>query len=106
MDTSHLSKGTLHVNRNFFWLNAYVRDMMDLTREHAKYIGVKLNLNSSVPDELMVNSDGRRIQQILQNLLSNAIKFSEKGSAITVETTLNDGWIGIGVTDMGIGISE
>lgn len=54
-----------------------------------------------------LNIDSDRIQQVLTNLISNAIKYSPPSGLVTIATTKNNsGKIEISVTDQGPGISE
>lgn len=57
-------------------------------------------------DELYVNADVGKIQQVLYNLLDNAIKFSHQDSIIKIETTERHNKIFISVKDSGIGIPK
>lgn len=60
----------------------------------------------SVPTDLpAVEMDPDRMAQAVGNLLSNAIKFTPTGGAIRVETSVNSGWLEIGVADSGPGIA-
>jgi PAS domain S-box-containing protein len=68
-----------------------------------------LDLAADVPENLILESDRRRVKQVLMNLFSNAIKFSDKGGVrVKVETlqgqlrvSVSDGGIGIRPEDMG-----
>ena len=72
----------------------------------------EIEFTSYFPDEmenLIILSDGIRIQQVLDNLISNAIKYTERGKIETgLSLRLEDGreYIEIYVKDTGIGISE
>lgn len=66
-----------------------------------KHITIELLLAAQV---LYVSADMEKIQQVLYNLLDNAIKFSDRDSAIRVETTEKHGKVFISVRDSGIGI--
>lgn len=57
-------------------------------------------------DELYVNADIGKIQQVLYNLLDNAIKFSHHDSIIKIETTERHNKIFVSVKDSGIGIPK
>lgn len=52
-----------------------------------------------------IETDKKLIKNILINLISNAIKFSEEGSRVQVQSTIEDGLATIRVEDEGIGIS-
>lgn len=55
-------------------------------------------------DEMYVNADKDKIQQVLYNLIDNAIKFSHHDSVIRVETSLKKNKLFVSVKDTGIGI--
>jgi len=60
-----------------------------------------------VPKRLpKVHADQLRLERILYNLLENAMKYSPQGSKIRVSITRKRGFLIVGVTDQGIGISE
>ncbi len=68
-----------------------------------KTIAIELILTG---DELFVNADIGKIQQVLYNLLDNAIKFSHQDSIIKIETTEKHNKIFVSVKDSGIGIPK
>lgn len=57
-------------------------------------------------DEMYVNADMGKLQQVLYNLIDNAIKFSHHNSVIRVETSLKKNKLFISVKDTGIGIPK
>lgn len=57
-------------------------------------------------DEMYVNADIGKIQQVLYNLIDNAIKFSHQDSVIKIETSLKKNKLFISVKDAGIGIPK
>lgn len=69
--------------------------------------GVKMYFTSDFPDDYMITSDGRRIQQILFNYLSNACKNTQEGEIhLHCSKTENPGKITFSVTDTGIGVPK
>lgn len=57
-------------------------------------------------DEMYVNADMGKIQQVLYNLIDNAIKFSHDNSVIKVETSQKKNKLFVSVKDTGIGIPK
>lgn len=57
-------------------------------------------------DEMFVNGDELKIQQVIYNLLDNAIKFSHHDSIIKVETTEKRDKVFVSIKDSGIGIPK
>ena len=53
----------------------------------------------------MLNSDRRRVEQILLNLLSNAIKFTDHGE-VNLTCAIENGTVAFRVRDTGIGIAS
>lgn len=68
-----------------------------------KTIAIELILTG---DEMYVNADMGKIQQVLYNLIDNAIKFSHHDSVIKVETSLKKNKLFVSVKDTGIGIPK
>lgn len=68
-----------------------------------KNIAIELILTG---DEMFVNADVEKIQQVLYNLIDNAIKFSHHDSVIKVETSLKKNKLFVSVRDTGIGIPK
>lgn len=66
-----------------------------------KLITIELVLTG---EEMPVNADMVKIQQVLYNLVDNAIKFSHKNSSIKIETIERSNKLFVSVKDSGIGI--
>ena len=66
---------------------------------------VKLVFENRVSEDLSVNSDMLRVQQILTNFLTNAIKNTESGT-ITIGCTTEEapGYVSFYVADTGVGV--
>jgi PAS domain S-box-containing protein len=66
----------------------------------------ELELTVELPDgEVVVETDGGKLRQILVNLLSNAIKFTERGG-VTLRVRLQPDHVELDVADTGVGIPE
>ena len=64
-----------------------------------------LALKISVPNDLQMHTDRKRLLQCIINYLGNAVKFTEVGS-ITISAKKYDEKVEILITDTGIGISQ
>ncbi|HEU4994117.1 MAG TPA: PAS domain S-box protein [Gemmatimonadaceae bacterium] len=78
---------------------------------HAQASEAGFALNVDAPEELFIETDSRRVRQVLHNLISNAVKYGRKGSiTVTVETKGRGpapgpgAWVAASVTDTGPGI--
>jgi signal transduction histidine kinase/ActR/RegA family two-component response regulator len=74
-------------------------------RARAKNIGLRLELDPSVPEDVI--GDQGRLRQVLINLVGNAIKFTSSGEVsveVSVDNSNNSG-VHFAVRDTGIGIA-
>lgn len=65
----------------------------------------EVTLVNRVPDDLIVPTDQRKLDQIIKNVLSNAIKYNRPQGTVTVSTTQTPQEWTLTVVDTGIGIS-
>jgi signal transduction histidine kinase len=61
-------------------------------------------LTWSCPDDLVVDVDHARIEQVLVNVVENAVKFTPDAGAVHVGVERRDGEVHVSVADTGIGI--
>jgi PAS domain S-box-containing protein len=69
-----------------------------------QYAQHDVTLTFSGADDLRVNADYEKSQQILLNLLSNSLKFTPDGGRVTVEAHSENGFVYMTVADNGRGI--
>ncbi len=93
------------LEKTVFDINRVIRDTAASAEVQlgAKNITLELVLTG---DELFVEADMGKIQQVLYNLLDNAIKFSHHDGKIRIETTEKHQKVFISVKDNGIGIPK
>ena len=98
------TKGML-LNRSDFDINQMIRNTAATFEGicQNRLIGIELVLTG---EQLTVNADPDKIQQVLYNLLDNAIKFSHNDSIIKIETTEKSSKVLVSVKDNGIGIPK
>ena len=66
-----------------------------------------LTLETDVPaDPVVIESDARRVRQILLNLLGNAVRYTERGSVRLELREAEEGAVELRVVDTGIGIAR
>jgi len=68
----------------------------------------QINLDQRLPDEqnIFVQADATRLNQVLSNLLTNAIKYNQEQGVISIYLTQNRNKVKIFVQDTGLGIPE
>ena len=102
---NNLNTKGLMLNRTNFDINAVIRNVaatFEGTCKNKK-LAIELILTG---EELYVNADMEKIQQVLYNLTDNAIKFSHHDSLIKIETTEKKNKVFVSVKDYGIGIPK
>ncbi|QAY65778.1 sensor histidine kinase [Paenibacillus protaetiae] len=113
-------------------MNAMIMDMLELSKYEAKAIQLqtgtfpisglirstlelftplleskKLTAVFPEQEQLVVEADAKRIEQVLSNLFSNAIRYAVQGSAITIEAKRTaEGTVAVSVENTGPSIAE
>jgi len=111
LDYSKLATGNVKAVMRSTNLRTIVNTVASSVQTKASLSGIQLrtNMSKELPD--MIQTDGRRLQQILYNLLGNAIKFGKRGEFVDfhidmvhdAETTTNA--VQFSVKDYGKGLS-
>ena len=110
LDFSKLEAGKLHIENQYFNLNALLKSVHSLfyLQAEEKNLLLTVKVADNVPVDVM--GDALRLQQILLNLLGNAIKFTQQGqvclslTAQEIQDTV--AVIRFSIADTGIGISK
>ena len=117
LDLSKIESGTMAVDITTVPFNEVRKFVESTFRQVADLKGLQfeVNLDPALPPALQ--TDTKRLQQVLKNLLSNAFKFTERGSVSLTTRVATEGWnpeqellnaantvIAFSVTDTGIGI--
>jgi len=117
LDLSKIESGTVSIDLSDLPVTN-LQDYIDRTFRHvaeSKKLEFNIRLDSTLPKA--IQTDTKRLQQVLKNLLSNAFKFTEHGEVLLEMFVAEAGWstenqnlnnagtvIGFSVRDTGIGI--
>lgn len=109
LDLSKIESGTLGAHISSVSINSIILDLKRTYGQTAERKGLKLSFDveDGVPEE--INTDEKRLSQILKNLMTNAVKFTSEGSvSLSVGTALKAGYdyLKFTVADTGIGIAK
>jgi len=104
-------KKTFDDNVEYFKLNKETFNLSDLVKSVVNSFLINaennnITLNSYIDEDIIVNSDKDKFNQILQNLLSNAIKAIGRNGNIDVYLKNDNKEITLRVLDDGVGIEE
>ena len=103
LDVSKIHAGKLELNTSLFNLNLLLRETVNNLQQTAQHHRLLFNENT---EELMVNADRARIEQVIINLISNSIKYMPLPGNIIIDAYKKEGNVVVSVVDNGIGIAE
>ncbi|MFV9549887.1 PAS domain S-box protein [Algibacter sp. PT7-4] len=104
LDISKIEAGKLKISLSPFNYLTTLEKTIDFILPQATKKGLTINTEIAAVN-ITLNSDERRVEQVLLNLLSNAIKFSNKGNVL-VKVNIENNFVVTQVIDQGIGISK
>lgn len=105
LNLSELEAGKVILHKEVFSVNELIETIAE--RYEPEATNKSLSLHFSTPkDEISLNTDRRRVTQVLSNLVRNAIKFTQEGSVTVSVETEGDKKLVFSVTDTGQGIPD
>ncbi len=109
LDFSRLESGHIELHKERFDLGHLVNEVTALAAVGAIDKGLRVRVESSLPDHYEVLSDPGRLRQVFINLLGNAVKFTDVGEVVLKvtrqETAATSDLLTFEVRDTGIGIA-
>ena len=109
LNMSEIENGRVTLHEEPFRFAGLVNDSVDILRPEAQTNGVKLELNNSVPEDIVVVGDMIRLRQVYLNIIGNALKYSPHGCVkVSAECVpISDGYNCVfHCDDNGAGMSE
>lgn len=118
LDLSKIQSGKMDIQLEHLDVQDFSARLSRLYRPVAAEKNIEFKFQNQLQDEILINTDRIRLEQVLNNLISNAIKFTTKGH-VQLTAYKPDGnelimqrfdpemeLIAFEVSDTGIGISE
>jgi PAS domain S-box-containing protein len=109
LDLSKIEAGQMEMETIPCAPHEIVREVVTVMTAVARQKGVALDFEVTTPLPATIQSDPKRLRQIVTNLLGNAIKFTEKGAVkvvAQVKSVNGRKFYAIDVKDSGIGIAN
>ncbi|EGF24396.1 PAS domain-containing hybrid sensor histidine kinase/response regulator [Rhodopirellula baltica] len=105
LDLSKIEADKLEMNHELFDLMRVVEDVRSImdVRASEKDLQIRVCYDGKLPRR--IQSDPKRLKQILINLVGNAIKFTRQGH-VDLAVRYVDGHLQFDITDSGIGMSD
>lgn len=104
LDISKVEAGKLSLQLSSFRLDGLLNGSLAMLKEKAMRHSITLALVAETEAVIEIESDERKLKQILYNLLSNAVKFTPDGGGVRVAARRLPGFVEISVADTGIGV--
>ena len=104
LDMAKIETGRAVVNFRQFDMHRLLDELTDLFRLRATEKGLTLLLTRDPSVPQLLETDDKKLRQILLNLLSNAVKFTDRGG-VGLRVKFADGLLWCEVQDTGPGIS-
>ena len=103
---SLIESGLMEIAISEMKVNEQIQNIYSLFKPEAEEKGLRLFIgNTALKDEIIINTDIAKVNNILTKLVENAIKFSNNGS-IEFGYSINENELEFYVKDHGIGIPE
>jgi PAS domain S-box-containing protein len=103
LDIDKIEAGQLVFKRQPENLTTLLEKAAEQNAAYAHQHGTSI-LVEPMPNDVIIETDPDRFQQVMGNLLSNAAKFSPTGAKIRIGATMGDGVVRVSVADEGPGI--
>jgi signal transduction histidine kinase len=87
-------------------MTALVKEVIDVQALSAQQKGMTLQVDPSLPAQLLIDCDADQIKRAMHNVISNAVKYGREHTVVTVAYKQEDNMHQILVIDQGIGIPE
>jgi PAS domain S-box-containing protein len=104
LDVARITHGRIELQRRRVPFASIVRRAVDATRSLVEQHGHRLTVRTP-PDDVLVNVDPTRIEQVVVNLITNAAKYTDRGGSITIVAEREGAEVVLRVCDDGIGIA-
>ena len=103
LELSRIIAGKTDLVMDTFDLRALLVDLIESLRP--TFLASGLTVVSTLDEDLPIEADRGRVQQIMLNLLSNAAKFTTAGGQVTIDARATDDCAEVSITDTGVGIA-
>ena len=105
LDLVRLESGKLRINVQELKVEPYIKGIIASVKKAAEDRGIKVQAEIFDAD-LILHTDGDKLEKVLLNLIFNAVKFTSPGGVVRVSAYAEEGEVVIEVADTGIGIPK
>ncbi len=102
---SSIEQGKLVLQKTPFHLSELCVEIQEMVSPLCKKKNLQFQTQFDFDEELVVDTDGLKLKQIIINLLSNAVKYTANGG-VKLQVTYNNNNIHVQIQDSGVGINK
>ncbi len=106
LDLARMSSGFITLYKEEVPAIYSIERMTSKFAQVAKERKVQLQFEPQVDENLWIQIDQDRIEQVLTNLIDNAIRHTPEGQSVTIRLTKEQSYLKVDVQDTGVGIPE
>ncbi|MEM9336250.1 MAG: HAMP domain-containing sensor histidine kinase [Patescibacteria group bacterium] len=104
LEVARIQSGRLHIDYTSVDVSRTIAAVIEELKPSADAKGITMSQSSADTNVVTIESDEKRLHQILINIVSNSIKYTPQGT-IDIGVTSNNKQVEIRVKDTGMGIS-
>jgi len=101
LDMSRLEAGLLKLDKRPTNISKLIQETAAEAKLRAPGCKIILKIKEGLP---VMDSDAKRVRQVLDNIIDNAIKYSDEGTEVVLEAKQMDSELQVSITDQGMGI--
>jgi len=106
LDLARMESGRMRLYKEKVLINTVIKRITQKFTQSAKESSVHLQFKSTIVDDLLIEIDEDRIEQVLTNLIDNAIRHTPNEGNVTIRVEKEKAFVKISVEDTGTGIPQ
>lgn len=103
---ARLESGEYEMKIESFKLIRLIEEVLEDFEMSARERNIKISLEGSYNEEILVKADRKRIAEVVANLVNNSIKYGREGGKTSIRINKKGKLVLVQVSDNGIGISK
>jgi PAS domain S-box-containing protein len=104
LELAKLNSPNINLNLEEINLNSQLEKILRNNQYMFKNNNIVIKTN--IPNNIFINVDKLRIEELFDNILNNAVKYSPNGGEVSIKAELDDDKITVSIQDEGIGLTQ
>ncbi len=104
LELARLNSPNVRLNKEAFNLTS---ELNNIIAQNTFFINEKnMKVNTHINNEIIINADKLRFEELINNIITNAIKYSNDGGIISIHAEDKDNEVHLSIKDNGIGMTQ